>query len=290
MTFFDACLSLTHHLPPPPSYTLLGARSPLSSRPSSSGWYFPLALQLNTHNRLLLFDDSYERAGTIGFRCVADAPAPSCTAPLCGSFAPSPARPDLTAEGRGDWVHWGLDASEMTDRKRGIKPVIGNATIFGRGQAVTYDNNPTAFTWSDGTPTLAVNDSTTGAYNGAGIGNGFSFTVPVGRSNVTLSVYLGVYQAQGRLTARLTSGAMYTDDALWNPDTTFVCNRDVIPDACSLLCSCLFVAVDRRPDGCRCNGVYRLRVAGQGANDVLTIQWVQTNGDGNVTLQAATIA
>lgn len=35
-------------------------------------WYFPKAQQVDRHNRLLLMDDSYERAGTLGFRCVAD--------------------------------------------------------------------------------------------------------------------------------------------------------------------------------------------------------------------------
>lgn len=35
-------------------------------------WYFPKAQQLNRHNRLLLMDESFDRAGTLGFRCVAD--------------------------------------------------------------------------------------------------------------------------------------------------------------------------------------------------------------------------
>jgi len=40
--------------------------------PQVSNWYFPKALQLDRHNRMMLMDDSYERAGTLGFRCVAD--------------------------------------------------------------------------------------------------------------------------------------------------------------------------------------------------------------------------
>lgn len=31
--------------------------------------YFPPALQLSQHGKYLLFDDAYERAATIGFRC-----------------------------------------------------------------------------------------------------------------------------------------------------------------------------------------------------------------------------
>lgn len=42
-------------------------------RPSGSGWYFPQAKELNKHNKYFLFDDRYERVGTVGFRCVVDA-------------------------------------------------------------------------------------------------------------------------------------------------------------------------------------------------------------------------
>jgi formylglycine-generating enzyme required for sulfatase activity len=41
--------------------------------PTGSHWYFPQALELNTHNKYFLMDARYERAGTVGFRCVADA-------------------------------------------------------------------------------------------------------------------------------------------------------------------------------------------------------------------------
>jgi len=37
------------------------------------GWYFPRALELGQHNKFFLMDDRYERAGTIGFRCLVDA-------------------------------------------------------------------------------------------------------------------------------------------------------------------------------------------------------------------------
>jgi iron(II)-dependent oxidoreductase len=41
--------------------------------PDGSKWYFPPALELNKHNKYFLMDESYERAGTIGFRCVREA-------------------------------------------------------------------------------------------------------------------------------------------------------------------------------------------------------------------------
>ena len=46
-----------------------------------SHWYFPPAFDLATYNKYFIMGGSYERAGTIGFRCVADAeddsPAPA---------------------------------------------------------------------------------------------------------------------------------------------------------------------------------------------------------------------
>merc|ERR1719424_2007328 len=46
------------------------------SRPHLMGgshWYFPQAFELNTYNKIFLMGGSYDRPGTVGFRCVADA-------------------------------------------------------------------------------------------------------------------------------------------------------------------------------------------------------------------------
>ena len=37
-----------------------------------SSWYFPNALRLNLHQKMFLMSPGWERAGTLGFRCVAD--------------------------------------------------------------------------------------------------------------------------------------------------------------------------------------------------------------------------
>mmetsp|Transcript_36020 Transcript_36020/g.113120 ORF Transcript_36020/g.113120 Transcript_36020/m.113120 type:complete len:491 (-) Transcript_36020:434-1906(-) len=56
-------------------------------RPDGSHWYFPnrggpgSGPPCTTHNKYFLFGESYERAGTVGFRCVYDRPAPT-TPPL----------------------------------------------------------------------------------------------------------------------------------------------------------------------------------------------------------------
>ena len=41
-------------------------------RPTGSQWYFPQAKQNNQHEKYFLMNERYERAGTIGFRCVQD--------------------------------------------------------------------------------------------------------------------------------------------------------------------------------------------------------------------------
>jgi len=43
--------------------------------PQPGNWYFPTARKLTQHNRLMLLDDSYDRAATVGFRCAADHPS-----------------------------------------------------------------------------------------------------------------------------------------------------------------------------------------------------------------------
>merc|ERR1712151_1373343 len=46
-----------------------------SDFPASSqvgNWYFPPAREVNKHNKMMLMGDSYERASTLGFRCVAN--------------------------------------------------------------------------------------------------------------------------------------------------------------------------------------------------------------------------
>lgn len=56
------------------------ASSEYPAERQSQNWYFPPALQLTKHSKYFLMADSYERAGTLGFRCAADvaggAPAP----------------------------------------------------------------------------------------------------------------------------------------------------------------------------------------------------------------------
>ena len=42
-------------------------------QPQGSIWYFPQAYKLTEHGKLLMMAPSYDRSGTLGFRCVKDA-------------------------------------------------------------------------------------------------------------------------------------------------------------------------------------------------------------------------
>ena len=60
-----------------PACAAAAARTPVpGSLPHLMGgskWYFPPAYNVTTYGKYFLMSGSYERAGTIGFRCVADA-------------------------------------------------------------------------------------------------------------------------------------------------------------------------------------------------------------------------
>ena len=45
-------------------------------------WYFAPSLELDKHSIWLLMKDSYDRARTVGFRCVEDIPGESAPGPF----------------------------------------------------------------------------------------------------------------------------------------------------------------------------------------------------------------
>ena len=73
-----------------------------------------------------------------------------------------PAAVNLTAEGTRDWIHWGLSASDSVDRKSSVTPQISSFTKIGSNTVERYNNNYTAFSWDDGTPTTTAAATTTG--------------------------------------------------------------------------------------------------------------------------------
>lgn len=106
-------------------------------------------------------------------RITAGAPQPS----LSGQLATPPAIVNLTSEGTADWIHWGLIDETSINRKSGVTPMLGDYTIIGTSPVRRYDDNPSGFTWSDGTPTASVANTPTYLYV-TGVGNGFEYSVP----------------------------------------------------------------------------------------------------------------
>jgi hypothetical protein len=192
---------------------------------------------------------------------------------LHGSFSPIPSGTviNLTAAGPLDWVHWGLNTYTSFDRKAGVAPQISNFSVLSSGNPNGFvfvyqlSDNPNGYSWSDGTPTSNVTNTTTGvwAYGIPQMGTGFEFTVPASTNLRTLKVYVGVYAGQSRFTASLSdfSAANYTDDSLKSTNSTS-------------------------------NGVYTIEFAANSPGQTLKIRWnlfffYQPNG--NVTLQSAAL-
>ena len=161
--------------------------------------------------------------------------------------------------GATDWAHWGLSSPTTVTRKAGIAPLISGVTVVGFSPSNSYSGHPLTFTWSDGAPT-ATASTTTGIYVG-GTGNGFRLTVPADTVRRRLTLYAGVWRAQGRLVASLSDGSApdYVDTGLND-------------------------AVGTTP------ARYTIEYQASAANQSLTITFTQASpSGGNVTLQAATL-
>jgi hypothetical protein len=195
-------------------------------------------------------------------------------ATLTGSFSSlqSGQSINLSSAGTLDWVHCGLYTSTSVDRKAGVTPLISDfKVLYASGEsnayvyAYQYSDNPNGYTWSDGTPTASVTNTTTGvwAYGTPQIETGFEITVPADTAIRTLKVYVGVFAAQGQFYAFLNdgSGLSYSDISL----------------------NAFMGTV---------NGVYTLQYAANSPGQTLTIRWTLLHfhfPNGNVTLQSAAL-
>ena len=167
---------------------------------------------------------------------------------------------NLSTLGTLDWAHWGLSAVNSYNHKTGTTPQISNVTMIGSGGAVRYANHPFGFSWSDGTPTASTTGSPTGIYV-SGINNGFQITVPADLTPRQLTIFVGVWRAQGRLVAHLSDSSApdYVDLTLSNATGTTA-------------------------------GMYTLTYQAASPGQTLTVTFTQANATtGNVTLQAAVI-
>lgn len=178
---------------------------------------------------------------------------------LGGTFSTPTGTQNLTTLGTIDWAHWGLNSVPGFDHKANALPQISNRTMIGPNGANLYRDNAVGFTWSDGTPDLTANNTTTGLYV-PGQGSGYTFTVPADATTRTLLVYVGAYQAQGQLTAHLSDGLAndYIDSSV-------------------------------NPLSGSADGLYTINYQAGSSGQTLTVTYTLNGGTGNVTLQAATL-
>ena len=198
---------------------------------------------------------------------------------LTGAFSPITAgsNVDLTAVGRLDWVHWGLETADSLNRKANVTPQISNFTVIGDASdyvltAYQYTNNYNGYTWQDGTPVAAVTNTLNGVwaygYPNA-TGSGFQLTVPADTAPKTLQVFVGAFAAEGKFTASLSDGSA--------PDFTNAPNA----------------TVNNAANGP--GGVFTINYAADSSNQTLTVTWTLAKFYGsptsapNVTLQAAAL-
>jgi hypothetical protein len=107
---------------------------------------------------------------------------------------------NLTTEGILDWADWGLTLPTDFNDKAGVTSQIGDYTPVGASPLDYYEfgNNAQGFTWTDGTPTSAETNTTTGVYVG-GLGDGFEVDVAAEQTNRLFNLYAGVYTPGGNL-------------------------------------------------------------------------------------------
>lgn len=122
---------------------------------------------------------------------------------------------NLSEEGTLDWAHWhNIDKETRVPlfiNKNAAQNLISNVEITGS----THDgfngvgDLATLVEWSDGKPIDAWTDSSgkgTGVFIKS-LNNGFTFTVPAITEERILKVYVGSWQADGKLTAQLDDGS-----------------------------------------------------------------------------------
>jgi hypothetical protein len=111
---------------------------------------------------------------------------------------------DLTAEGTGDWAHFGLLNANSVNRKNGVSASTIQASA--NTMLKQYSSYTPGFTWSDGTPTASATDTHTGSYVN-GVGHGFTVLLPADGTQRTAHFYLNNYNSVAAFGASLQDGS-----------------------------------------------------------------------------------
>ncbi len=183
---------------------------------------------------------------------------------------------DLTALGPLDWAHWGLNGAQDKnsgefDHKAasGTTPVglISNYSGVGGAAAYTDSRSAVNFSWSDGTPTHSVTNTSDIYVEGY---NSLSFSVPADTTSRILTVFVGGSSDYATLTAHLSD----------NSSADFVDSSFGYDKPGNL-------------DGVNYQAAYTLKYQAASAGQTLTVTWTQTHSDASYAqaqLQGAALA
>ena len=167
-----------------------------------SHWYYPDAPQLNQHEKMKMMSNSYERAGTLGFRCVKDVKDltlknPCTDRKICGRWSGPPyAFTSLSAGSAQEWVRWHVKNHTLhtTKSTQGAGSMIGPLKPLCAGLAADRTAGVSFIGINGVNATLAVGSSC-----------GFSLDVTIdGKGPQTLALF-------GSATKPLTVTAMAHD-------------------------------------------------------------------------------
>jgi len=126
---------------------------------------------------------------------------------LSGSSLIAPASVDLTVAGAADWASYGFTILEPFTHKSGVTQQISDVTLLGGAALTRYSGTKSTYSWTDGTPTASVTGTAT-ALRVFNVAEGFQVTLPADTTDRTVTVYVGVKRAKGRLEATLSDGSV----------------------------------------------------------------------------------
>jgi hypothetical protein len=148
--------------------------------------------------------------------------------------------------------------------------IVTNKLLNDSPAQVYWYDEPTdnIFKWNDGTPTKIVNNLDAGIWI-AGVGNGFRISVPAYTKRQYINLYLGVWEAKGRLSASLSDNSAQSIISEFEKTGNDYSNENVRQ--------------------------YTLEFQSSSDNEILTIEWIvekyyDIDGWGNITLRAVTLS
>eukprot|EP01043_Picozoa_sp_COSAG02_P044712 COSAG02_NODE_4020_length_5892_cov_7.078716_3_plen_641_part_00 len=238
---------------------------------SGSMWYFPNALAVNTHEKAFLFSDGYERSGTVGFRCVADSSVPiidPCTkckdkACLClGGNTPQAVSGDVDLSKARNWISTAVSKSvvvahkDVADSSAAMNLSFVDVSKASRSSVRPYCCSPLGLSWADGAVPHSNASSSHNGIDTTPIGSGFRLQVSTTNQARRLTIFAGCWSASCKLHTEMDGQQPIVRE--------MTIGREVL--------------------------MYRWEIIVRSADDstgMLTATWIVTDGDGNVTFQAA---